>query len=130
MEAKITGFKNNGSKTVFQIEITSPSGNTWVQEHRYSAFEKLKNELPDTGVGFPKKVTRPSIRQLEARKTGLEAFLQAALSGFATLDQGDKEKLAAFLGWDGKEETGHGQQGAMPTGPGEEKEEQRRKDHP
>lgn len=70
------------SHTVYQVEVTSQTGNYYRVERRYSAFHSLNKQCKKSGIQHlaefpPKRIRNTSAKVLESRRKGLEHFIQS-----------------------------------------------------
>ena len=70
------------SHTVYQVEVTTPTGNYFRVERRYSAFHSLNKHCKKSGIQYlaefpPKRIRNTSAKVLESRRKGLEHFIQS-----------------------------------------------------
>ena len=105
LSAKIAGVEQQGSTTVYKIEVTNAvTGNTWLHLQRYSAFLNLHQEINSAFPAFPEKKVFMSAREKDDRRVRLNEFLQHILGGVSTLSIGNKLRVAEFLGTDGSKD--------------------------
>ena len=70
------------SHTVYQVEVTTQTGNYYRVERRYSAFHSLNKQCRKSGIQYlsefpPKRIRNTSAKVLESRRKGLELFIQS-----------------------------------------------------
>ena len=70
------------SHTVYQVEVTTQTGNYYRVERRYSAFHSLNKQCKKSGFQHlaefpPKRIRNTSAKVLESRRKGLEHFIQS-----------------------------------------------------
>ena len=70
------------SHTVYQVEVTTQTGNYYRVERRYSAFHSLNKQCKKSGFHHlaefpPKRIRNTSAKVLESRRKGLEHFIQS-----------------------------------------------------
>ena len=68
--------------SVYQVEVTTPTGHYFRVERRYSAFHSLNKQCKKLGLQSlsefpPKRIRNTSAKVLESRRKGLEHFIQS-----------------------------------------------------
>ena len=68
--------------SVYQVEVTTQTGNYYRVERRYSAFHSLNKQCKKLGLHPlaefpPKRIRNTSAKVLESRRKGLEHFIQS-----------------------------------------------------